>query len=92
MSPAGGIRGRREARQPWRFEFLLDRLSTHEEWVYTTDARVRLPWDRDWLADTLELLGHDAWARLTRLTRLTRHTATADLDAGAAGVSDQDWR
>jgi hypothetical protein len=35
--------GRLEARQPWRFEFLLDRLSTDEEWVYKRDARVRLP-------------------------------------------------
>jgi hypothetical protein len=117
---------RRDAREPWRFEFLLDRLSTDEEWVYKRDARVRLPWDRavhtvggveylrpevallfkakkdrpkdradllaarldpagrEWLADTLELLGHDEWARLTR------HPATADWDAGAAGVIDQD--
>ena len=37
---------RREARQPWRFEFLLDRLSMDEEWVYKRDVRVRLPWDR----------------------------------------------
>jgi hypothetical protein len=120
---------RRDARAPWRFEFLLDRLSTDEEWVYKRDARVRLPWDRavhtvggveylrpevallfkakkdrpkdradllaahldpagrEWLADTLGLLGHDEWAGLTRLTR---HTATADFGAGATGVIDRD--
>jgi hypothetical protein len=32
--------------QPWRFEFLIDRQSTAKEWVYTGDARVRLPWPR----------------------------------------------
>jgi hypothetical protein len=123
------IAGGRAARAPWRFEFLLDRLSTDEEWVYKRDARVRLPWDRavhtvggveylrpevallfkakkdrpkdradllaarldpagrEWLADTLGLLGHDEWAGLTRLTR---HTATADFGAGATGVIDRD--
>ena len=99
---------RREAGQPWRFEFLLDRYSTDDEWVYKRDPRVRLPWQRAvhtvgaveylrpelallfkakndrpkdradllaarldpsgraWLADTLDQLGHDEWARLTR--------------------------
>jgi hypothetical protein len=38
--------GRREACQPWRFEFLLDLYSTDEEWVYKRDPRVRLPWQR----------------------------------------------
>ena len=130
VSPdCGQLWVRREARQPWRFEFLLDRLSTDSEWVYKRDTRVRLPWDRavhtiggveylrpevallfkaakdrpkdradllaarldpagrEWLADTLELLGHDEWARLTRLSD---HPATADVDAGAAEVIDQD--
>jgi hypothetical protein len=37
---------RRDAGQPWRFEFLLDRYSTDDEWVYKRDPRVRLPWQR----------------------------------------------
>ena len=41
---------------------------------------------RDWLADTLDLLGHRKWARLTRLAD------GADPNAGATGAIDQDWR
>lgn len=37
---------RREARQPWRLDFLIDRGSTDEEWVFKRDASVRLPWDQ----------------------------------------------
>jgi hypothetical protein len=44
------------------------------------------PAARSWLADTLELLGHREWARLTGLA------GGADFDAGATGVIDQDWR
>ena len=44
------------------------------------------PAARSWLADTLELLGHREWARLTRLA------GGADADAGVTGVIDQDWR
>jgi hypothetical protein len=41
---------------------------------------------RDWLADTLDLLGHREWARLARLA------GPADFDAGATESADQDWR
>ena len=44
------------------------------------------PSGRDWLAQTLDLLGHREWARLARLAD------GADLDAGATGAIDQDWR
>ena len=37
---------RRDAGQPWRFEFLFDLHSTDGEWVYKRDPRVRLPWQR----------------------------------------------
>jgi hypothetical protein len=37
---------RRDARQAWRLEFLLDRSSTDDEWVFKRDSRVRLPWHR----------------------------------------------
>ena len=37
-------------------------------------------------SDTLDLLGHQEWARLTRLA------GGAEFDAGATGVIDQDWR
>lgn len=37
---------RRDARSPWRLEFLLDRASTAEEWVFKRDHSVRVPWDR----------------------------------------------
>jgi hypothetical protein len=126
LSPdCGQLWVRRDSRQPWRFEFLLDRLSTGEEWVYKRDARVRLPWDRavhtiggveylrpevallfkaandrpkdradllaarldpagrDWLAGTLDLLGHDEWARLTRLRQPTGLTGATDFGTGA---------
>lgn len=99
---------RRDSRQPWRMEFLVDYVSTDKEWVFKGDTAVRVPWaraahtvdgiryirpeialvykagqdrqkDRDdlaaarldpagraWLAATLERLGHDEWAGLTR--------------------------
>src|SRR5690242_21223242 len=37
---------RRDARSPWRLEFLVDRASTAEEWVFKRDHSVRVPWDR----------------------------------------------
>jgi hypothetical protein len=115
--------GRRDAGQPWRFEFLFDWYSTDDEWVYKRDPRVRLPWQRAvhtvggveylrpelallfkakndrpkdradllaarldpsgraWLAGTLDQLGHDEWARLTRSGE------TSESDAGAAGAA-----
>jgi hypothetical protein len=42
------------------------------------------PSARSWLADTLDLLGHGEWARLTR------RAGPADRGAGATGVIDQD--
>ena len=37
---------RRDARSPWRMEFLVDRVSTEEEWVFKHDQSVRVPWDQ----------------------------------------------
>ncbi len=37
---------RRDARSPWRLEFLVDRASTDREWVFKRDPSVRLPWSR----------------------------------------------
>ena len=37
---------RRDARSPWRMEFLVDRVSTEEEWVFKRDQSVRVPWDQ----------------------------------------------
>ena len=37
---------RRDAGSPWRMEFLIDRVSTAEEWVFKRDESVRLPWAR----------------------------------------------
>jgi hypothetical protein len=37
---------RRDARQAWRLEFLLDRVSTDDERVFKRDESVRLPWDK----------------------------------------------
>ena len=37
---------RRDAGSPWRMEFLIDRVSTAEEWVFKRDQSVRLPWSR----------------------------------------------
>jgi hypothetical protein len=42
------------------------------------------PSARSWLADTLDLVGHGDWARLTR------RAGAADRGAGATGVIDQD--
>jgi hypothetical protein len=44
------------------------------------------PSGRDWLADTLDLLGHREWARIARIA------GRAGFDAGATGAIDQDWR
>jgi hypothetical protein len=44
------------------------------------------PAARSWLADTLDLLGHREWARLTRLAD------GPGLAAGASEAIDQDWR
>jgi hypothetical protein len=35
---------RRNAREPWQIDLLLDRSG--DEWVFKRDARVRLPWER----------------------------------------------
>jgi hypothetical protein len=37
---------RRDARSPWRMEFLVDRASTEEEWVFKRDQSVRVPWNQ----------------------------------------------
>jgi len=41
---------------------------------------------RAWLADTLDLLGHGEWARLTRLA------GEADRGDGATEATGRDWR
>jgi hypothetical protein len=94
---------RRNAREPWQIDLLLDRSG--DEWVFKRDERIRVPWDRAlqtvdgisylrpeiallhkahldrpkdredlavaqldaearaWLVQTLEQLGHNAWAQ-----------------------------
>jgi hypothetical protein len=37
---------RADSRQPWRMEFVLDHVSTADEWVFKRDTGVRLPWAR----------------------------------------------
>jgi hypothetical protein len=37
---------RRDARSPWRMEFLVDRVSTEEEWVFKRDQSIRVPWEQ----------------------------------------------
>jgi hypothetical protein len=37
---------RRDSGQPWRMEFLVDYVSTGEEWVFKRDTGVRVPWAR----------------------------------------------
>jgi len=44
------------------------------------------PSGRDWLADTLDLLGQHDWARIARAD------GAEDLGPGATGPTDQDWR
>jgi hypothetical protein len=45
------------------------------------------PAGRDWLADTLDLLGHDEWTRLSQPTGLA---GAPDFDAGATEAIDRD--
>jgi len=47
---------RRDARRPWAMEFLLDAVSTSEEWVFKRDPSVRLPWAR--AAHTVDGVGY----------------------------------
>jgi hypothetical protein len=42
----GQVWVRRDARSPWRMEFLVDRVSTDEEWVFKRDQAVRVPWEQ----------------------------------------------
>jgi hypothetical protein len=37
---------RRNASAPWVLEFLVDRVSTDDEWVFKHDQSVRVPWDQ----------------------------------------------
>jgi hypothetical protein len=39
-----GLWARRNAREPWQIDLLLDRSG--DEWVFKRDARVRVPWER----------------------------------------------
>lgn len=39
-----GLWARRNAREPWQIDLLLDRSG--DEWVFKHDARIRVPWDR----------------------------------------------
>jgi hypothetical protein len=49
------------------------------------------PEDRpDKLADRLDLLGHDEWARLSRPGRPTGCTSATNFDAGATEAIDRD--
>jgi len=39
-----GLWARRNAREPWQIDLLLDR--SRDEWVFKRDASVRVPWER----------------------------------------------
>ena len=91
---------RRDARSPWRLEFLVDRASTAEEWVFKRDHSVRVPWDRalhqlggvTYLRPELALLfkaGQDRGERPGRPRRRAPHprgTPVAGSDPGEAGI------
>jgi hypothetical protein len=79
---------RRNAREPWRLDLLLDRSG--DEWVFKRDARVRVPWERvlqtvdgiSYLRPEIALLHK---AHLDR-AKDREDLAAAQLDAGA-----RDW-
>jgi hypothetical protein len=81
---------RREAGQPWRFEFLLDLQSTDDEWVYKRDPRVRLPWQR-----AVHTVGGVEYLRpeiaLLFKAKSDRPKDRADLLAARLDPASRDW-
>ncbi len=81
---------RRDARQPWRLEFLLDRASTDDEWVFKRDARIRLPWHR--AVHTVGGIGHlRPEVALLFKARLDRPKDRADLLAARLDPTGRAW-
>lgn len=81
---------RRAAGQPWRFEFLLDRLSTDSEWVYKRDTRVRLSWNRAaHTVDGVEYLRPEV--ALLFKAKNDRPKDRADLLAAHLDPAGRDW-
>src|SRR3984885_9854447 len=81
---------RRDAGQPWRFEFLLDRYSTDDEWVYKRDPRGRLPLHR-----AVHTVGAVEYLRpelaLLFKAKNDRPKDRADLLAAHLDPSGRDW-
>jgi hypothetical protein len=81
---------RRDARQAWRLEFLLDRSSTDDEWVFKRDTRVRLPWQR--AVHTVDGLGYlRPEVALLFKARLNRAKDRADLLAARLEPQAREW-
>jgi hypothetical protein len=81
---------RRDARQPWRLEFLLDYHSTGDEWVFKRDTSIRLPWRR-----ALHTVGGIGYLRpevaLLYKARLDRPKDRADLLAARLDPAGRAW-
>jgi len=81
---------RRAAGQPWRFELLLDRLSTDQEWVCKRDPRIRRRWSQ-----AVHDVGGVRYLRpevaLLFKARHDRPKDRADLLAAQLGPADRDW-
>lgn len=81
---------RRDARQPWRFEYLLDRDSTDTEWVFKRDSRIRLPWERA-LHDVDGIPHLRPEVALLHKAHLDRGKDRADLAAAALTPEARNW-
>ena len=81
---------RRDARRPWRLEFLLDYHSTDDEWVFKRDTSIRLPWRR-----ALHTAGGIGYLRpevaLLYKARLDRPKDRADLLAARLDPAGRAW-
>jgi hypothetical protein len=82
------VRG--DSRQPWRFEILFDHGSSDDEWVYTRDARVRLPWER--ATHTVDGIGYyRPEVALLFKARADRPKDRADLAAARLDPAGRAW-
>lgn len=81
---------RADSRQPWRMEFLLDHVSSADEWVFKRDHRVRLPWER--AAHTVDGIGYlRPEVALLYKARLDRQKDRADLAAARLDPPGRAW-
>jgi len=86
----GQLWARRDARQPWQLDLLLDRASDDAEWVFKRDASVRRPW-----ADALCMVAGIAHLRpeiaLLHKAWLDRPKDRADLAAARLDPAGRAW-